>query len=76
MAIWLERASADFEQKFAAFLTTKREVSEDVNATVRDIINDVRDRGDAALAHYSQKFDGLDFSKVSMRVTADEIDAA
>lgn len=76
MAIWLERASADFEQKFAAFLTTKREVSEDVNATVRDIINDVRHRGDAALAHYSLKFDGIDFSKVSMRVTADEIDAA
>ena len=76
MAIWLERASADFEQKFAAFLTTKREVSEDVNATVRDIINDVRHRGDAALAHYSQKFDGIDFSKVPMRVMADEIDAA
>ena len=76
MAIWLEQASADFEQKFAAFLTTKREVSEDVNATVRDIINDVRHRGDAALAHYSRKFDGIDFAAVPMRVTTDEIDAA
>ena len=76
MAIWLEQASETFEQTFSAFLTTKREVSEDVNAVVRDIINDVRERGDEALAQYSLKFDGLDFSKVSMRVTAEEIDAA
>lgn len=76
MAIWLEQASETFEQTFSAFLTTKREVSEDVNAVVRDIINDVRERGDEALAQYSLKFDNLDFSKVSMRVTAEEIDAA
>ncbi|UHS60353.1 histidinol dehydrogenase [Agrobacterium vaccinii] len=76
MAIWLEQASQDFEQAFAAFLTTKREVSEDVNAVVREIIDDVRSRGDEALAHYSLKFDKLDFSKTSMRVTAKEIDEA
>jgi histidinol dehydrogenase len=76
VAIWLEQSSSDFEQAFAAFLTTKREVSEDVNAVVRDIIEDVRKRGDEALAHYSLKFDGLDFSKISMRVTEAEIDAA
>lgn len=76
MAIWLEQASETFEQTFAAFLTTKREVSEDVNAVVRDIIDDVRKRGDEALAHYSLKFDGVDFSKVSMKVTAEEIDTA
>ena len=66
MAIWLEQSSSDFEQAFAAFLTTKREVSEDVNVVVRDIIEEVRKRGDEALAHYSLKFDGLDFSKISM----------
>ena len=76
MAIWLEQSSQDFEQAFATFLTTKREVSEDVNLVVRDIIHDVRTRGDEALAHYSLKFDGLDFTKTSMRVTAEEIDAA
>ncbi len=76
MAIWLEQASEGFEARFAAFLTTKREVSEDVGATVRTIIDDVRARGDAALAEYSQKFDGIDFAVTGMRVTADEIDAA
>lgn len=76
MAVWLEQASDDFEARFAAFLTTKREVSEDVNAVVKTIIDDVRARGDAALADYSRKFDGLDFALTPMRVTAEEIDAA
>ncbi|TWD55457.1 histidinol dehydrogenase [Agrobacterium vitis] len=76
MAVWLDKASDDFEARFAAFLTTKREVSEDVNAVVKTIIDDVRTRGDAALADYSRKFDGLDFALTPMRVTAEEIDAA
>ncbi len=73
MAIWLDQASGDFEARFAAFLTTKREVSDDVNDVVRRIIDDVRARGDAALAEYSLKFDGIDFTQVAMRVTAAEI---
>ncbi|EHS50684.1 Histidinol dehydrogenase [Rhizobium sp. PDO1-076] len=73
MAIWLDQASGDFETRFAAFLTTKREVSDDVNDVVRGIIDDVRARGDAALADYSLKFDGTDFSEVAMRVTEAEI---
>ena len=76
MALWLDQASDDFAERFAAFLTTKREVSEDVNAAVRAIIDDVRARGDAALSDYSAKFDGVDFSKIAMRVTEAEIDAA
>lgn len=76
MAIWLDQASEGFEQRFATFLTTKREVSEDVNTAVRAIIDDVRARGDAALAEYSKKFDGIDFAVTPMRVTEAEIDAA
>nr|WP_237358756.1 histidinol dehydrogenase [Allorhizobium borbori] len=57
-------------------MTTKREVSEDVNAVVRDIIADVRARGDAALADYSRRFDGIDFTVLPMKVTDAEIDAA
>ena len=76
LAIRLDYQSSDFESRFAAFLTTKREVSEDVNAVVRTIIEDVRARGDKALADYSKKFDGLDFAVTSMRVTLEEIEAA
>ena len=76
MALRLDFRDADFEARFARFLTTKREVSEDVNATVHAIIDDVRSRGDAALADYSRRFDGLDFAKTPMRVGAQEIAAA
>jgi histidinol dehydrogenase len=76
LAIRLDYLTPGFEAEFAAFLTTKREVSEDVNAVVKTIIDDVRLRGDAALAEYTKKFDGLDFAVTGMAVTADEIDAA
>ncbi len=76
MAIWLERASADFEERFSAFLSTKREVSDDVNAVVKSIIDDVRTRGDAALIEYSARFDKVDLDTVSLRVRQEEIDAA
>lgn len=76
VAIWLDQAAHDFEARFAAFLTTKREVSEDVNTVVKAIIDDVRHRGDAALADYTRRFDGLDFTDKSMRVTAEELDEA
>ncbi|CAN7617732.1 histidinol dehydrogenase [Neorhizobium sp. LjRoot104] len=76
MAIWLDQASQDFEAKFSAFLSTKREVSEDVNVVVRAIIDDVRARGDQALIDYSARFDGIDLAKAGIRVTEAEIDAA
>ncbi len=76
VAIWLEQASADFEARFSAFLTTKREVSEDVNAVVRAIIEDVRAHGDAALIDYSRRFDRVDLAEVGLRVTDAEIEAA
>jgi histidinol dehydrogenase len=76
LAIWLNRQSAEFETRFSAFLTTKREVSEDVNAAVRAIIADVVARGDQALKDYSLRFDALDFDQVPMRVTRPELDAA
>ena len=76
MAIWLDQTAGDFEARFAAFLTTKREVSEDVNATVRAIVDDVRIRGDEALIDYSSRFDRVDLKQVGLRVTDAEIEAA
>ena len=76
MALRLSMRFPDFEARFAAFLITKREVSEDVDAAVRTIINDVRARGDAALTELTAKFDLLDLSKVGIRVPVAEIEAA
>nr|WP_281434945.1 histidinol dehydrogenase [Rhizobium lemnae] len=72
----MDQTAGDFEARFAAFLTTKREVSEDVNATVRAIVDDVRIRGDEALIDYSTRFDRVDLKQVGLRVTDAEIEAA
>ena len=52
-------------------------VSEDklsIEETVRSILNDIRERGDAALRHYSGHFDN--WSPANFRLSEDEIDAA
>jgi len=76
MAITLRQSDADFEQRFAAFLTTKREVSEDVDAAVRQIIARVRAEGDAALLDYTQRFDRADLTSLGIAVSKQDIAAA
>lgn len=73
MAITLAQSDADFEQRFAAFLLTKREASEDVDAAVRAIIARVRAEGDAALIDYTQKFDHADLKSLGIAVSGDDI---
>ncbi len=69
----LESQSAGFELAFQGVLSMKREISDDVDATVRAIIADIRANGDAALKAYSQKFDHVDLDRIGIAVTADEI---
>ncbi|MBO1038609.1 histidinol dehydrogenase [Brucella pituitosa] len=76
MVTTLRQNDPDFEQKFAAFLTGKREVSEDVERAAREIVDRVRREGDSALIEYSQRFDRIDLNKTGIRVTEAEIDAA
>ncbi|PBB65558.1 histidinol dehydrogenase [Mesorhizobium sp. WSM4312] len=76
MAITLRQSDADFEQRFAAFLTTKREASEDVDAAVRHIIARVRAEGDAALIDYTQRFDRADLTSLGIAVSKQDIAAA
>ncbi len=65
-----------FEAEFAALLSMKREASEDVNAAVTSIIDDVRARGDAALIDYTRQFDGLDLGATGITVSRQEMDDA
>ena len=76
MPLRLDRSATGFEADFAAFLATKREVSEDVDTVVRDIIARVREEGDAALIDYTKRFDRLDLSETGIAVSEDEVDAA
>ncbi|MFL6837330.1 MAG: histidinol dehydrogenase, partial [Bradyrhizobium sp.] len=76
MPVRLDHSSADFDQRFAAFLGAKREASADVEAAARAIVDDVAKRGDAALLEATQKFDRLTLDAASLRVTAAEIETA
>ena len=50
--------------------------AESVAETVREIIDNVRRRGDEALAEYARKLDKVDISPDKLRVTGQEIKAA
>ena len=76
MAVTLVQSEAGFEERFAAFLSTKRESSPDVDATVREIIARVRAEGDAALIDYTRKFGGGDLVTLGIAVSKEDIAAA
>ncbi|MBO9457968.1 histidinol dehydrogenase [Labrenzia sp. R5_0] len=68
---------ARFEDHFKALLSGKREVSEDVDQIVRDILERVRTEGDKAVLDYTARFDRLQAeSMAELTVSAAEIDAA
>ncbi|SFA80317.1 histidinol dehydrogenase [Poseidonocella pacifica] len=74
MPVFLDSQDPDFETAFAALLSAKREDSPDVDATVADIIADVRARGDAALLEYTAKFDRLELEAGGLAFSAQEVD--
>jgi histidinol dehydrogenase len=76
MPVRLDSSSADFAQRFASFLAAKREISADIEAAARAIVDDVAARGDAALIEATRKFDRLDLNASGLRVTSGEIEAA
>ena len=53
----LSTSDRDFERKFARLVSDRRESEEDVSRVVADIHSEVRQRGDEALAEYTQRFD-------------------
>src|SRR6478735_3916345 len=76
MPVRLDTSSADFGQRFKQFLAAKREVSADIEAATRAIVDDVAARGDAALLEATRKFDRLEIDATGLRITSDEIAAA
>ena len=72
MALRLDHSEPDFEQRFQALISAKRDTVEDVEVVVREIIKDVRARGDAALIDYTKRFDRLDLSGRGLAISAEE----
>jgi histidinol dehydrogenase len=76
MAQRLDARDPDFPRAFSVLLQQKREISEDVDQAVRAIIDDVVARGDAALIDQTRRFDGLDLTPQTLRVSEQEIEGA
>lgn len=73
MPLFLDSTAPDFEARFSALLSSKREDSPDVDAVVADIIAQVRARGDAAVIDYTQRFDELALSAENLAFSQSEI---
>jgi len=76
MARRLDARAADFASAFDMLLSVKRETDEDVSASVRAIIADVRARGDAALIDYSKRFDKVQLTNATLRLSPQDVAAA
>ncbi len=76
MARRLNASDPGFAAAFDALLNAKREQEEDVAQAVRAIIAEVRARGDAALVDLTNRFDRAGVTVQTLKLTADEIDAA
>ena len=64
-----------FEAAFAAFLNEDRGQPADVDAAVAAIIEGVRTGGLAAVLDYARRFDRVELTEATIRVTAEEIEA-
>ena len=76
MAKRLDASAPDFAERFAKLVDAKRDDDEDVSRAVREIIAHVRAEGDAALIELAARFDRASLTLATLRVSAEEIDAA
>ena len=73
MTTTLSTRDTDFEAAFATLLAAKRETAADVDDAVAAIIDDVAQRGDAALIDYTARFDRTVLAAGQLRLSAKEI---
>lgn len=68
----LSTSDPDFGAKFARLVADRRESDVDVAVTVTTILNEVRQRGDEALADFTARYDGFTLSNDDdWRITAE-----
>ena len=65
-----------FEAAFGALIQQARQNTDNVERPVRDIIGEVRARGDAAVCEYTARFDRLALAPSELRIAPAEIAAA
>lgn len=76
MVTRLTTSDPKFSERLDAFLATRRVDDANVDAAVAAILADVKKRGDDAVIEYTTRFDRVELTPATMRVSAAEIDAA
>lgn len=69
----LYQTDPDFEARFEALLSDERAASADVQATVAEILADVRARGATAVVERTRAFDGWEASEAALAFSAEEM---
>ncbi len=72
----LDISQKNFAAKFEDLLGAKREMSQDVDQTVREIIGNVIANGDDAVIDYTNRFDRLDLTSESLAISSAEVEQA
>ena len=67
---------ADTQELAARLAARSSMTNEAVAQKVKEIVADIRTRGDAALFEYTEKFDHVRLSRETVQVTREEIEAA
>lgn len=68
-------ADPDFAAAFKAFLDERRGAPEDVDAAARNVLEAVKADGLAAVLSFTHRFDRVELTEQTIRVTAEEIEA-
>lgn len=76
MTFRLHHGGPDFAAQFDALVNMNRDTDANLSATVAGILNDVRVRGDKALAELTRRFDGFDLDEQGWTVPLDACSAA
>ena len=73
----LTTTQSDYQEQMDTLLAWEGVSDEQVNSTVKNILADIRKRGDDALVEYTNKFDRMSVSSMKdLTFTKDQIDAA
>lgn len=69
MPLWLDSAAPEFARQFDGLVNARRESDADVAQDVAAMIADVRARGDAAVAAWTEKFDRVDLDAAGWQIS-------
>jgi histidinol dehydrogenase len=76
LAQFFRSSDPGFAGQFKAFVQARRDQPLDVQDAVRAILRSVRERGDAAVIEFTERFDRMDLRKAGLRIAPEELEQA